>query len=153
MATNRRKNDGLVMIVLLTVLPSKRFLPVSLSTVIMDQQLNQLTPQQRQAVLMRAQQEANQQIMQDMVQRMVKTCFNKCAGTSFPEGDPDIVICFLLEYVAFRIKSTRVEEALQKTIRSPTMMDLNINRLGTALAASLPPSATYTDMSIKENLC
>jgi DNA-directed RNA polymerase specialized sigma24 family protein len=48
----------------------------------MDQQINQLTPQQRQAVLMRAQQEANQQIMQDMVQRMVKTCFSKCAGTS-----------------------------------------------------------------------
>lgn len=48
----------------------------------MDQQINQLTPQQRQAVLMRAQQEANQQIMQDMIQRMVKTCFNKCAGTS-----------------------------------------------------------------------
>ena len=43
---------------------------------------SQLTPQQRQAVLMRAQQEANQQIMQDMIQRMVKTCFNKCAGTS-----------------------------------------------------------------------
>jgi hypothetical protein len=43
---------------------------------------SQLSPEQRQAVLMQAQQEANQRIMQDMVQRMVKTCFNKCAGTS-----------------------------------------------------------------------
>jgi tRNA A37 methylthiotransferase MiaB len=48
----------------------------------MEQQLNQLTPEQRRALLMQAQQQANQQIMQDMVQRMVKTCFAKCAGTS-----------------------------------------------------------------------
>jgi hypothetical protein len=48
----------------------------------MDQQLSQLTSEQRQAVLMQAQQEANQRIMQDMLQRMVKTCFTKCAGTS-----------------------------------------------------------------------
>lgn len=48
----------------------------------MDQQINQLTPEQRQRVLLQAQQEANQRIMQDMLQRMVKTCFNKCAGTS-----------------------------------------------------------------------
>jgi Tim10/DDP family zinc finger len=45
-------------------------------------QINSLTPEQRQAVLMQAQQEANQRVMQDMVQRMVKTCFQKCAGTS-----------------------------------------------------------------------
>jgi DNA-directed RNA polymerase specialized sigma24 family protein len=48
----------------------------------MEDQLNQLSPEQRQAVLMQAQQQANQQIMQDMIQRMVKTCFTKCAGTS-----------------------------------------------------------------------
>jgi len=48
----------------------------------MEQQLNQLTPEQRRAILIQAQQQANQQIMQDMVQRMVKTCFAKCAGTS-----------------------------------------------------------------------
>jgi predicted lactoylglutathione lyase len=77
--------------------------------------MDQLSPEQRQAVLMQAQQEANQRIMQDvryylsvnqkgasarrscmffslqvvvllishqLLQRMVKTCFNKCAGTS-----------------------------------------------------------------------
>ena len=68
----------------------------------MDQQINQLTPQQRQAVLMRAQQEANQQIMQDMIQRMVKTCFNKCAGTSvrmiIPFIDPSVLLLIDLRY-------------------------------------------------------
>lgn len=48
----------------------------------MEQQLAQLTPEQRQALMMQAQQEANQRVMQDMLQRMVKTCFDKCAGTS-----------------------------------------------------------------------
>lgn len=59
----------------------------------MEQQLNQLTPEQRQAVLMQAQQEANQRIMQDMVQRMVKTCFNKCAGTSVRIGQTQETCC------------------------------------------------------------
>lgn len=44
--------------------------------------MNQLTAEQRQQVLMQAQQEANQRIMQDMIQKMVATCFKKCAGTS-----------------------------------------------------------------------
>lgn len=48
----------------------------------MDQAINNLTPQQKQAVMMRAQQEANQQIMQSMLEKMVSTCFKKCSGTS-----------------------------------------------------------------------
>jgi hypothetical protein len=44
--------------------------------------INSLTPQQKQAVMMRAQQEANQQIMQGMIEKMTATCFKKCAGTS-----------------------------------------------------------------------
>lgn len=44
--------------------------------------LSQLTPEQKQAVMMRAQQEANQQIMQAMVKSMMRSCFEKCAGTS-----------------------------------------------------------------------
>ena len=48
----------------------------------MEAQLSQLTPEQRHAVMAQAQQEANQRIMQDMLQKMVKTCFTKCAGTS-----------------------------------------------------------------------
>ena len=43
----------------------------------MDQAINNLTPQQKQAVMMRAQQEANQQIMQSMLEKMVSTCFKK----------------------------------------------------------------------------
>ena len=44
--------------------------------------LEQLTPQQRQAVMQQAQQEANQQIMQQMMEKMTEACFKKCAGTS-----------------------------------------------------------------------
>lgn len=44
--------------------------------------LNSLTPEQKQAVMAQAQQEANQQIMQKMMSTMVKSCFDKCAGTS-----------------------------------------------------------------------
>jgi hypothetical protein len=45
-------------------------------------QLNQLTPEQRQAVMMQAQQEANQSILQELMKEMVTTCFEKCSGTS-----------------------------------------------------------------------
>jgi hypothetical protein len=48
----------------------------------MDQAINQMTPEQRQAVMMQAQQEANQQIMQGMIEKMVSQCFETCAGTS-----------------------------------------------------------------------
>lgn len=45
-------------------------------------QINQLSPEQRQAIMVQAQQEANQQIMQSMMEKMISTCFKKCAGTS-----------------------------------------------------------------------
>jgi hypothetical protein len=45
-------------------------------------QLNQLSPEQRQAIMMKAQQEANQQVMQEMMKHMTAACFDKCAGTS-----------------------------------------------------------------------
>jgi hypothetical protein len=45
-------------------------------------QLSQLTPEQRQAIMAKAQQEANQQVMQAMMTNMTKACFDKCAGTS-----------------------------------------------------------------------
>jgi DNA-directed RNA polymerase specialized sigma24 family protein len=48
----------------------------------MDKAINDLTPEQRQAIMMRAQQEANQQVMQEMLEKMVASCFSKCAGTS-----------------------------------------------------------------------
>ena len=45
-------------------------------------QLNSLSPEQRQAVMMQAQQEANQSIMTNLMKEMVTTCFDKCSGTS-----------------------------------------------------------------------
>jgi DNA-directed RNA polymerase specialized sigma24 family protein len=45
-------------------------------------QLSQLTPEQRQAIMLKAQQEANNQVMGEMMQRMTSACFEKCAGTS-----------------------------------------------------------------------
>jgi len=43
---------------------------------------SKLTPEQLQVFMAQAQQEANQQIMQSMVEKMVSACFKKCAGTS-----------------------------------------------------------------------
>ena len=48
----------------------------------LGQQLNQLSPEQRQAIMVKAQQEANQQVMQEMMKQMVSACYDKCAGTS-----------------------------------------------------------------------
>lgn len=45
-------------------------------------QLAQLSPEQRQAVMMQIQQQANQEIMAKMTEMMTATCFQKCAGTS-----------------------------------------------------------------------
>jgi hypothetical protein len=50
-------------------------------------QLSQLSPEQRQGIMVKAQQEANQQVMQNMMQQMVGACFDKCAGTSVSRFD------------------------------------------------------------------
>ena len=44
--------------------------------------INSLTADQKQALMVQAQQEANQKVMQSMMTNMVKGCFDKCAGTS-----------------------------------------------------------------------
>lgn len=44
--------------------------------------LQNLTPEQKQAVMAQAQQQANQQIMSTMIESMTLSCFDKCAGTS-----------------------------------------------------------------------
>mmetsp|Transcript_10164 Transcript_10164/g.29654 ORF Transcript_10164/g.29654 Transcript_10164/m.29654 type:complete len:88 (+) Transcript_10164:115-378(+) len=79
----------------------------------MEAQLNQLTPEQRRAVLMQAQQQANQQIMQDMVQRMVKTCFNKCAGTSGDRLDSREQSCMASCQDQYLETRTQVQSALE----------------------------------------
>ena len=44
--------------------------------------MDQLTPEQRQQVMVQAQNSANQQVMQQLMDTMTKTCFQRCAGTS-----------------------------------------------------------------------
>ena len=44
--------------------------------------LQNLTPEQKQAVMAQAQGQANQQIMAAMVENMTAQCFNKCVGAS-----------------------------------------------------------------------
>lgn len=48
----------------------------------LNSQLSQLTPEQKQAVMMRAKQEADQQVFTEMMKRMVASCFEKCTDTS-----------------------------------------------------------------------
>jgi hypothetical protein len=48
----------------------------------MADQLAQLTPENRHQLMLAAQQQANEQIMQGMITKMSKSCFDKCAGTS-----------------------------------------------------------------------
>ena len=49
---------------------------------IMENALAKLTPEQRQMVMAKAQQEANQQIMQSMMEKLNNACFDKCVGTT-----------------------------------------------------------------------
>jgi hypothetical protein len=65
----------------LVVFPSTKQLSIN-SMSDLASQLAQLTPEQRQAIMMKAQQEANQQVMAEMMQKMASSCFEKCAGTS-----------------------------------------------------------------------
>ena len=44
--------------------------------------LSKLTPEQHQAVMAQAQNNANMQLTQVMIEKMTESCFKKCAGTS-----------------------------------------------------------------------
>lgn len=59
----------------------------------MDDALSKLTPEQKQMIMAKAQQEANQQVMQQMMDMMNKTCFDKCVGTTV--RPVDMACCFL----------------------------------------------------------
>jgi hypothetical protein len=56
-------------------------------------QLSQLSPEQRQGIMVKAQQEANQQVMQNMMQQMASACFDRCAGNSVSRLDSFEGIC------------------------------------------------------------
>jgi len=45
-------------------------------------ELSQLSPDQQRQVMLRAQMEANESVMRAMMDKMTKSCFEKCAGTS-----------------------------------------------------------------------
>ena len=62
-------------------------------------QLNSLSPEQRQAVMMQAQQEANQSIMQELMKEMVTTCFEKCSGTSVCIHSYSTILSNLYTYI------------------------------------------------------
>jgi len=44
--------------------------------------LSQLTPDQQRQMMQEAQREANQSLLQAVVEKMTVSCFEKCAGTS-----------------------------------------------------------------------
>ena len=44
--------------------------------------INNLSPEQRNAVKMNMANQVNQQVTKDLMERMTKVCFEKCAGSS-----------------------------------------------------------------------
>eukprot|EP00549_Striatella_unipunctata_P014038 CAMPEP_0118679344 /NCGR_PEP_ID=MMETSP0800-20121206/3734_1 /TAXON_ID=210618 ORGANISM="Striatella unipunctata, Strain CCMP2910" /NCGR_SAMPLE_ID=MMETSP0800 /ASSEMBLY_ACC=CAM_ASM_000638 /LENGTH=70 /DNA_ID=CAMNT_0006575325 /DNA_START=121 /DNA_END=333 /DNA_ORIENTATION=+ len=64
--------------------------------------------------MMQAQQEANQQIMQDMMNRMTASCFKKCAGTSGDKLDSREQSCMAMCQDRYLDTRQQVQEALQK---------------------------------------
>mmetsp|Transcript_10508 Transcript_10508/g.15307 ORF Transcript_10508/g.15307 Transcript_10508/m.15307 type:complete len:87 (-) Transcript_10508:252-512(-) len=76
--------------------------------------INNLTPEQRQAVMVQAQQQANEQIMQSMMQKMVKSCFEKCAGTSGDKLDSREQSCMASCQDRYLDTRAQVQEALAK---------------------------------------
>mmetsp|Transcript_13064 Transcript_13064/g.22195 ORF Transcript_13064/g.22195 Transcript_13064/m.22195 type:complete len:84 (-) Transcript_13064:2019-2270(-) len=76
--------------------------------------LSRLTPEQRQAVMVQAQQEANEQVMRAMVEKMVSACFKKCAGTSGDRLDSREQSCMASCQDRYLDTRAQVQEALQK---------------------------------------
>ncbi|GKY91106.1 hypothetical protein MPSEU_000083400 [Mayamaea pseudoterrestris] len=80
----------------------------------LNSQLAQLTPEQRQAIMMKAQQEANQQVMGEMMQKMASTCFDKCSGTSGDKLDSREQSCLAMCQDRYLESRAQVQEALGK---------------------------------------
>ena len=76
--------------------------------------MSKLTPEQQQAVMMQAQNEANQKIMQAMMDSMIKQCFDKCAGTSGDRLDSREQGCMASCQDRYLDARGAVQEALQK---------------------------------------
>eukprot|EP00567_Pseudictyota_dubia_P005504 CAMPEP_0197440392 /NCGR_PEP_ID=MMETSP1175-20131217/6912_1 /TAXON_ID=1003142 /ORGANISM="Triceratium dubium, Strain CCMP147" /LENGTH=85 /DNA_ID=CAMNT_0042970481 /DNA_START=197 /DNA_END=454 /DNA_ORIENTATION=+ len=80
----------------------------------MDSQLSQLSPEQRQAIMMQAQNEANQTIMKQMMEKMSRECFKRCAGTSGDRLDNKEQSCMAMCLDRYLDTRSQVQEALQK---------------------------------------
>mmetsp|Transcript_21527 Transcript_21527/g.30156 ORF Transcript_21527/g.30156 Transcript_21527/m.30156 type:complete len:87 (+) Transcript_21527:168-428(+) len=80
----------------------------------MDAAINQLTPEQRQAVMINAQQEANQKIMQAMMNKMTSICYEKCTGTSGDKLDSREQSCLAHCQDRYLDVRQQVQEALQR---------------------------------------
>mmetsp|Transcript_34325 Transcript_34325/g.74485 ORF Transcript_34325/g.74485 Transcript_34325/m.74485 type:complete len:85 (-) Transcript_34325:316-570(-) len=77
--------------------------------------MSKLTPEQQQAVMVQAQNEANQQIMQTMMDSMIKSCFDKCVTTSSGDRlDSREQGCMASCQDRYLDVRTVVQEALQK---------------------------------------
>mmetsp|Transcript_43477 Transcript_43477/g.49324 ORF Transcript_43477/g.49324 Transcript_43477/m.49324 type:complete len:81 (-) Transcript_43477:274-516(-) len=73
-------------------------------------QAQTLSPEQRQAVMM----QANQEIMGEMVKMMAESCFKKCAGTSGDRLDKREQSCMALCQDRYLDTRAQVQEALQR---------------------------------------
>lgn len=73
-----------------------------------------LTPEQQQQVMLQAQNEANQQIMVSMMQKMTKQCFKKCAGSSGDRLDSREQSCLAMCQDRYLDCRQQVQEALQR---------------------------------------
>jgi hypothetical protein len=92
----------------------------------MENALAKLTPEQRQMVMAKAQQEANQQIMQSMMERMNHACFDKCVGTTvrthtrvWSTNEPMIIRIYASRYSLFvLIQGDRLDTKEQACLAS-----------------------------------
>ena len=83
----------------------------------MDAALNNLTSEQKQQIMIKAQQEANTSIMQSMMEQMVESCFDRCAGTSvciyFVTGE----IFFLISWLPYHLISSFIHDLCKRKIK------------------------------------
>mmetsp|Transcript_27988 Transcript_27988/g.58825 ORF Transcript_27988/g.58825 Transcript_27988/m.58825 type:complete len:87 (-) Transcript_27988:418-678(-) len=76
--------------------------------------LQNLTPDQKQAIMQEAQNQANQQIMTSMIENMTAACFDKCAGTSGDRLDNKEQACLASCQDRFLDVRKAVQDALEK---------------------------------------
>ncbi|KAL7454818.1 hypothetical protein ACHAWC_006418 [Mediolabrus comicus] len=76
--------------------------------------LQNLTQEQKTAIMAQAQQQANQQIMTGMIESMTYKCFEKCAGTSGDRLDSKEQSCLANCQDRFLDVRKAVQDSLEK---------------------------------------